>query len=69
MTLENEIKETGDALLNALNKQIEDINKADISDVQKKQLIAMAEGIKKSVGNMDIENIKNILNFANNVTS
>ena len=62
--IHNEIKETGNAILNSLESKIKEINDSPLNDTQKKELIAMAEGIKESIANQDLESINKILNFA-----
>jgi hypothetical protein len=62
--IHNEIKETGNAILKSLQDKIKEINDSPLNDTQKKELIAMAEGIKESIANQDLESINKILNFA-----
>jgi hypothetical protein len=62
--IHNEIKETGNAILNSLESKIKEINDSPLNDTQKKELIAMAEGIRESIANQDLESINKILNFA-----
>ena len=62
--IHNEIKETGNAILNSLESKIKEINDSPLNDTQKKELIAMAEGIKESIANQDLESINKILKFA-----
>ena len=62
--IHNEIKETGNAILKSLQDKIKEINDSPLNDTQKKELIAMAEGIRESIANQDLESINKILNFA-----
>lgn len=64
MNIENEIKQTGDAIMSALEQKIAEINTSPLNDTQKKELIAMAEGIKSSIANQDLESINKIIKFA-----
>lgn len=64
MNIEKDIKETGEAILNALNQKINEINTSPLNDTEKKNLIAMAEGIKSSIANQDLESINKIIKFA-----
>lgn len=62
--IESEIKQTGEALMSALNQKMNEINASPLNDTQKKELIAMAEGIKESIATQDLEVINKILKFA-----
>ena len=62
--IHNEIKETGNAILKSLQDKIKEINESPLNDTEKKNLIAMAEGIKESIANQDLESINKIINFA-----
>jgi hypothetical protein len=62
--IHNEIKETGNAILKSLQDKIKEINESPLNDTEKKNLIAMAEGIKESIANQDLESIHKIINFA-----
>ena len=64
MNIQDEIKQTGEAIMNALNQKINEINASPLNDTEKKQLIEMAEGIKKSIAEQDIESINKIVKFA-----
>lgn len=60
----NEIKETSNAIFNSLEDKIKEINTSPLNDTEKKELIAMAEGIKSSIANQDLESINKIIKFA-----
>lgn len=62
--IESEIKQTGEALMSALEQKMNEINASPLNDTQKKELIAMAEGIKESIATQDLEVINKILKFA-----
>lgn len=62
--IENEIKNTGEAIMNALNEQINRINSSPLNDTEKKQLIEMAKGIKESIATQDLDIINKITKFA-----